>query len=120
LSIRTEFPEAGSDYQGGTSDGWEYRVVFTGNRLNDVYNMVRAFLEEEGYGDLPIPVNADELRCFKSSKNAQPGLFDLNGYIHNPIKILFLPARQRRITLGLYIYNIAAEGHLLRFHGVNK
>jgi hypothetical protein len=115
LSLKTAFPEAGSDYQGGTSDGWEYRVVFTGNRLTDVYAMVSAFLEEEGYGDMPIPSTAEELRCFKSPKS---GLFDLTGYVHNPIKILFLPAKSRRVTLGLYVYNEASEGHLLRFHGV--
>jgi hypothetical protein len=102
------------------SDGWEYRVVFTGNRLSDVYGMIRAFLEEEGYADVPIPANADELRLFKPSKRAQPSLFDLHGYVHNPVKILFLPTKQRRLTLGLYLYNEQTEGHLLRFHGVNK
>ena len=118
--IRTEFPEEGTQYQGGSSDGWEYRVVFTGNRLADVYGMVQTFLQEEGFGDIPVPIDAAELRHFKAPKSKQPGLFDMNGYVHNPVKILFLPPQGRRVVLGLYIYNQAVEGHLLRFHGVKR
>jgi hypothetical protein len=118
LPLRTDFPEAGSNYQGGTCDGWEYRVVFTGTRLSDVYAMVRAFLEEEGYGDLPVPANAHELKLFKKPRTHQPGLFEQPGYIHNPIKILFLPSQSRRFTLGLFVYHEQSEGHLVRFHGV--
>jgi hypothetical protein len=121
VTIRNEFPEEGSNVEGGICDGYEYRVVFAGSRLSDVYQMVRVFLEEQGYGDVPIPANSDEMRCFKTQKtNLQPGLFDLKGYIHNPIKILFLPSKPRRITLGLFLYNELAEGHLLRFHGVSR
>jgi hypothetical protein len=116
--ISAQFPEAGTSYEGGTSDGWEYRLIFTGNRLSDVYNMVLAFLQEEGFGALPVPKDAAELRHFKSPKGKQPSLFDLNGYVHNPIKVLFLPAQGRRVVLGLYIYNQEIEGHLLLFHGL--
>ena len=59
MPLREEFPEAGSDYMGGTSDGYEYQTIFAGSRLPASYDMVRQFLKEEGYGDLPIPKDAE-------------------------------------------------------------
>lgn len=118
--LRDEFPEAGSDYLGGSSDGWEYRTVFAGGSLDRSFEMVRQFLIDEGLGDIPIPASADELRLFRLPKNRQTFLFLENGYVHNPIKILFPPVGQRaRAALILCVYNPAIEGHLLRFHGRN-
>ncbi|MDX2133262.1 MAG: hypothetical protein SFV52_00645 [Saprospiraceae bacterium] len=116
--VRTAFPEAGSHYMGGESDGWEYRTVFAGSNLAYTYDMVKQFLAEEGYADVPIPADAAELRLFKRPRRRQLQLFEENGYVHNPLKILFPAGPSARHTLILCLYNEQAPGHLLRFHGV--
>lgn len=116
--MREQFPEAGSDYLGGVSDGWEYRTAFTGSKLSYVYEMVRQFLQEEGYGDVPLPETVAELKLFKKPRRAQLQLFSEKGYAHNPVKILFPTHPGQRNTLILCIYNEKEPGHLLRFHGV--
>lgn len=117
VPMREQFPEAGSDYLGGQSDGWEYRTVFTGSNLNYTYDMIRGFLREEGYGDVPLPETAEELRLFRRPRG-QVQLFAEQGYVHNPIKILFPKKPLQRGTLILCIYNEKAEKHLLRFHDI--
>ena len=121
MPLREAFPEAGEDYLGTTTDGWEYRTMFAGGTLERSFEMVRQFLEEEGFDDVPLPASADELRLFRLPKNRQTFLFLENGYVHNPIKILFPPVGKRaRAALVLCVYNQAVEHHLLRFHGVFK
>ncbi len=117
MAIRENFPEAGSTYLDGTSDGWEYRTLFSGSTLDYSYNMIKQFLIEEGYEDIPVPENVEELKRFKyPSQNGQIVLFAEQGYVHNPIKILFHPRRKKSNTLILCIYNEKAPMHLLRFH----
>ena len=119
MPLREDFPPAGSDYMGGESDGYEYRTVFAGSTLDHSYGMVRQFLDEEGYGDLPIPKNGEELLLFRiPTRNKQILMFEDNGYVHNPIKILFPPDRRKRTTLILCVYNELDPDHLLKFHGV--
>ncbi len=118
VPIREQFPPSGSDYLGGTSDGWEYRSVFAGSKLTNTYEMVKQFLREEGYGDVPLPETAEELRLFKRPRGRQLQLFGERGYVHNPVKILFPSGPRQRNALILCIYNEKAPGHLLRFHGV--
>ncbi|MEM6696859.1 MAG: hypothetical protein AAF599_00585 [Bacteroidota bacterium] len=119
MALREEFPPAGSDYLGGESDGWEYRTVFAGTKLEHTYEMVRQFLVEEGYEDVPLPRNAEELKLFRlHTRNKQILLFEDNGYVHNPIKILFPIDRRKKNTLILCLYNEAVDNHLLRFHRV--
>lgn len=118
VPMREQFPEAGTAYMGGSSNGWEYRSVFAGSRLSATYDMVRQFLQEEGYGDLPLPATADELKLFKKPRSGQFQLFGERGYIHNPIKILFPYPPAPRNALLLCIYNERAAQHLLHFHGV--
>lgn len=115
--IRVEFPSAGSNHLGGTSDGFRYRTIFGGANLAQSYKMLRQFLEEEGYGDLPLPKDEQELKLFKHppGKKAMK-LFEEYGYVHNPIKIFFHPHLRKEHTLILYIYNEKSDGHLLRFH----
>ncbi len=121
IPMREQFPPAGSNYMGGLSDGWEYRSVFAGTKLAYTYDMVKQFLREEGYGNVPIPATAEELRLFKRPRGRQLQLFSEDGYSHNPIRILFPPAGgQERNALILCLYNEQVEGHLLRFHGVLK
>ncbi len=120
VPMREQFPTADAAYLGGHSDGWEYRSVFAGSTLANSYAMVRQFLEEEGYADVPIPVSADELRLFRRPKARQLQLFGEHGYVHNPIKILFHSDPKKRNTLILCVYNEQVPGHLLRFHGLVK
>ncbi|HMN90001.1 MAG TPA: hypothetical protein PKD70_03620 [Saprospiraceae bacterium] len=117
--MREDFPPAGSDYLGGESDGYEYRTVFGGSNLADSYRMVQQFLEQEGYQDVPLPATVEELLLFRlPTRNRQILLFEDNGYVHNPVKILFPADRRKRSTLILCIYNEQEPQHLLKFHRV--
>lgn len=116
--IRYNFPAAGEKTGGGTSDGYCFRVIFAAGRLERTYEMVRTFLKEEGYGLLPLPKDADELRLFRQPPKLrhQLSLFGDNGYVHNPVKILFpVPAGQRG-ALVVELFNEADPNHLTRFH----
>jgi hypothetical protein len=119
MAIRTQFPTAGTEYLGGKSDGYEYRTSFAGSNLEATYEMVRQFLKEEGYGDLPLPRNAEELRLFRlPTRNRQILMFEDNGYVHNPIRILFPIDRRIQRKLHLHLYNEQDPDHLLKFHRV--
>lgn len=119
MALRENFPTAGSDYLGGESDGYEYRTIFAGSNLQASYEMVRQFLREEGYDDIPLPKNEEELKLFRlPTRNRQILMFEDNGYVHNPVKILFPMDRRRRSTLILCLYNEADPEHLLKFHRV--
>lgn len=118
VPLREQFPPAGASYQGVVSDGWEYRTAFAGSNLAYTYEMVKQFLKEEGYGDVPIPETAEDLRLFRRPRAPQLQMFQERGYVHNPIKILFPADRRQRNTLILCVYNEAAPRHLLRFHGL--
>lgn len=117
MPLRNEFPPAGEEYLGGESDGHVYRTVFAGGNLEQTYDMVRQFLHEEGYKDIPLPADVEELKHFRlTTRNRQVLLFEDNGYKHNPVKILFPVDRRKKRTLILEIYNENVPGHLLRFH----
>lgn len=119
MSMREEFPGENITYMDGESDGYEYRTVFAGSNLESSFGMIRAFLSEEGYGDVPLPRNAEELELFRlPTRNKQILLFEDNGYVHNPVKILFPTDRRKRSTLILCIYNETDPQHLLKFHRV--
>ncbi|MBK7872639.1 MAG: hypothetical protein IPJ74_19130 [Saprospiraceae bacterium] len=119
MPMRADFPTADSDYLGGECDGYEYRTVFAGSSLENSYRMIREFLKEEGYSDVPIPKDAEELLLFRlPTRNRQILLFEDNGYVHNPVKILFPMDRRKRTTLILCLYNENDPQHLLRFHRV--
>lgn len=119
-AIRYEFPAAGEEAKGGKSDGYCFRVTFAAGRLERTYDMVRAFLKEEGYGDLPLPRDAEELRLFRQPPKLrhQLSFFGDNGYVHNPVKILFPVPAGHRGALIVELYNEAAPDHLVRFHRV--
>ena len=121
MSLSESFPEKGSSYQGGKSDGWEYRIVFAGGTYDKSLHMISEFLKEEGFDGLPLPQNAKQLKLFRFQKHHQIPMFKEKGYIHNPIKILFPAAgTEKRGALILCVYNKNVEGHLLKFHGVEK
>ena len=115
--MRDEFPPANSDYLGGESDGYEYRTVFAGSNLDQSYEMIRQFLFDEGYKDVPLPRDGKELLMFRlSTRNKQILMFEENGYVHNPVKILFPTDGRNKKTLTLCIYNESDPDHLLKFH----
>jgi hypothetical protein len=118
-SLRRHFPGPEDDYEGGTSDGYEYRVQFSARTWEQCYELVRAFLQDKGYADVPIPRDATELLYFRHpTRNKQVLLFADEGYVHNPLKILFPRGGKPRFKqLELRLYNERVEGHLLRFHG---
>lgn len=120
MALRDNFPKAGEEYLGGASNGWEYKTSFTGTTLKDTYLMVQKFLEEEGYENIPIPKDVNELLLFKNPKSQmQLRLFNERGYFHNPIKIFFPNGKRKENTLVLCIYNEKHREHLVRFHGVS-
>ena len=51
-----------------------------------------------------------------ATKRDQILLFGDNGYVHNPIKILFDPNENRNRTLIVCLFNETIAGHLLKFH----
>lgn len=119
MALRASFPPCGSDYLGGYSDGYEYRTTFAGSSLKASYDMIRQFLQEEGYAEIPIPKDAEELLLFRlNTRNRQILLFEDNGYVHNPIKVLFPIDRRKRNTLTLHLYNEQDPQHLLKFHDI--
>ncbi|MEO1626187.1 MAG: hypothetical protein AAFV25_13615 [Bacteroidota bacterium] len=124
MALRDNFPEQGSNYMSGTSDGYEYRTTFGGSTLESSYEMLRQFLREEGYANVPVPETVEDLLMFNNPvKNRQIILFQNYGYVHNPIKIFFyegeVPKRRRKVkSLTLCIYDEAHPRHLTKFHEV--
>jgi len=119
MSLREDFPPAGSDYLDGESDGYEYRTLFAGASLGHSYAMVCAFLREEGYAEVPVPASVEDLLLFRlPTRNGQILLFEDNGYVHNPVKILFPNDGRKKNTLILCLYNEKDPQHLLKFHRV--
>lgn len=116
--IRYDFPTAGTEREGGISDGYCFRILFAAGRLERTYDMIRDFLVEQGYGQVPVPKDVAELRAFRLPPKLrhQLSLFGEDGYVHNPLKILFPPKGGKRGSLVLELYDEAAERHLLRFH----
>ncbi|MCP3929047.1 MAG: hypothetical protein GY705_08100 [Bacteroidetes bacterium] len=119
MALRKDFPPADSEYLDGESDGYEYRTIFAGSTLAHSYQMVCQFLKEEGYAEIPLPKDANELKLFRlPTRNKQILLFEDNGYAHNPIKILFPTDRRKKKILILCLYNEQDPKHLLKFHRV--
>ena len=117
MAIRHDFPPYGSEVLGGSSDGLVYTTTFQGTTLDDTLAMVRTFLTEEGYADVPLPGTAREMLAFlHPERGRHPHLFERPDYSHMPVRLL-LPSRDRlRRKLIVELYNEAAPDYLLRFH----
>lgn len=117
VTLRRNFPQAGEEFLGEPCDGYVYRTLFSGSSAESTLSMIRTFLYEQGYDEIPLPKCMEELMAFKlSTRNRQILMFDDNGYCHNPVKILFPSGTWNRKALILEVYNESAENHLLRFH----
>ncbi len=116
--LRYAFPPPGPVAEGGASDGYCFRIQFAAGRLERTYELIVAFLREQGYAQVPIPADANELRRFRLPPKLrhQLSLFGEDGYVHNPVKILFPKPAGSRGALVLELYDEAARGHLLKFH----
>ena len=117
MKLRDHFPPYGSEALGGHSDGLVYTTAFAGTSLDATLAMVRQFLDEEGYADVPIPRTGAEMLCFLHPEHGRhPHLFERPDYAHDPVRLV-LPARDRlRRKLIVELYNESAPEHLLRFH----
>jgi len=119
MALRNNFPKKGEEYLGVTTDGWEYTTSFTGSTIQDSFQMLQRFLNQEGYQDIPLPHSVEELLLFKNPPNQpQMMLFNEKGYFHNPIKIFFPNGKRKESDLILKVYNENIEGHLLQFHNI--
>ena len=120
MALRNNFPKKGEEYLGVTTDGWEYTTSFTGSTIQDSFQMLQRFLNQEGYQDVPLPNSIEELLLFKNPPNQpQMMLFNERGYFHNPIKIFFPNGKRKESDLILKIYNEKTEGHLMKFHNID-
>jgi len=122
MSIRSNFPSESEEILGGLSDGLVFSTIFAGTTYANSYQMILEFLKEEGFENLPVPKDFDELKMFRTKclKN-QLKLFDDIGYQHFPIKILFPELRKYpKKALLLKIYNEDIDDNLLRFFGLKK
>ncbi|MEM7575691.1 MAG: hypothetical protein AAF433_22500 [Bacteroidota bacterium] len=119
IQLRHNFPAADSNFEGGESDGYCFKLAFRSSNPVRNLEMIRAFLREQGYSEIPLPQSIQELRAFRLPRRQrrQLHLFGDDGYIHNPIKILFPPPGSAERGLRLEVYNEQAPNHLLRFHG---
>lgn len=117
MALRHEFPPYESEILGGTSNGLIYRTAFAGSSMEATLAMVRTFLYEEGYSDIPLPSNAEDmLRFLNPEPGRHPHLFEDPDYAHYPVRLI-LPRRDRlRKKLIVEFYNEAAPDSLLRFH----
>ena len=117
MAIRDDFPPYGSAVHGGESDGLVYRTAFRGSTLDATLAMVRTFLDEEGYGDVPLPRDAETMLAFlRPEEGRHPHLFERPDYAHDPVRIVLPPRDRLRRKLLVELYNEAAPDHLLRFH----
>lgn len=116
--VRHAFPPAGSVAEGGHCDGYCYRIEFAAGRYAATYALIVTFLREQGYANVPIPRDVEELKAFRLPRKLrhQLSLFGEDGYVHNPLKILFPKPAGRRGALILELYDESATDHLLRFH----
>jgi len=116
--IREVFPPDGSQYEGGLSDGFVYEIRFTGKNNASTYQLLKSFLNEEGFSDVVLPNKVEDLLLFKfPPPSAQLSIFDEVGYFHYPIKIFFDSKERITRTFILRIYNEKTENSLLRFFG---
>ncbi|MBK6606089.1 MAG: hypothetical protein IPO06_06295 [Leptospiraceae bacterium] len=101
--FRYNFPKEGVD----GFDGYTYTKIFGGDSLDEAYDKLKEFLENNGYADIPVPNDTDELYLLFGSDEEE-------SYKHNPISISFSPYNKTEIWLTLH--NEEFPNHLLMFH----
>ena len=117
MALRHNFPPYASRALGGESDGLRYRTTFAGSTMADTLEMVRAFLDEEGYGDVPIPAQAEDMLAFlRPAAGRPPSLFEEAEYAHYPVRLILPRTDRRRRQLRVELFNESAPDSLLRFH----
>jgi hypothetical protein len=105
MTFRDSFPEDGSRYKNGISDGWIYRADIYAGSDEELLSAVREFLDEAGYSDIPLPQTAERLW----SDYLNPDSFSGGAYIFHPV-IISLSA-YRVDALELRIFNESYPRH---------
>ena len=70
--LRYNFPPAGPVPEGGHSDGYCYRAPFAAGKLPATYELIRSFLKEEGYADVPPARGRGRVEAFPPAPEATP------------------------------------------------
>jgi len=117
MALRHDFPPYGSRVLGGESDGLIYRTTFAGSSIEASLDMVRTFLQEEGYADIPLPSTGDEMLAFlRPEAGRPPSLFEEPSYAHFPVRLVLPRSDRRRRRIRCELHNEGAPDSLLRFH----
>ena len=97
--IKNNFPKNMEEYKGGKSDGWCFRIDLWAETENKVIEMIKEFLNNEGYSDIPIP-KAERLwwDYLRPDSNGIEGSF-----IWYPIQIY--QNSYKKNAVSLFIYN---------------
>jgi len=121
--LRYFFPKKGEDSEyGRASDGMVVKLSFHKETIEAAYNELKAFLIAEGYEDIPIPKDADELSLFRDNES---------GYVtyeHKPVSISFSAYHETALDLVIIDENypnyilMEAEGsmQILKEHRIEQ
>lgn len=103
-SIRNNFPQSREE----GSDGYAFTRIFSGRTTIEAYEKLKIFLSENGYRDIPVPEDLDELYLMMGEDRLE------GKYKHNPIEISFFSYNTKQLLLT--IYDESYPNHLLLFH----
>jgi len=104
--IKNNFPAEMQQYRGGRSDGWLFLIDFWADTDEEVLKAVRAFLDEEGYSDIPLPPTAERLWWDYLRPNADE---KCRGFIWHPITIYQSAYKDHAVQL--HIFNVNYPDH---------
>ena len=96
-------------------DGWVYQTAFDGDTEEESFDNLRKFLQENGFGDIPMPQNARRL-WFDYLRPDDNGNFVR--FIWHPI--IISQSEYHKNGLVLSIYNEQIEDHLKLWEEVVK
>ena len=103
--IRNNFPKKEGHIEGGYSDGSRFQHDFIGETDEESLMMLRQFLDEQGFEDIPLPI-AERLwwDYFQPDSHGNLGCF-----VWHPI--IVAPSSYGNNGLALYIYNVESPEH---------
>ena len=93
-------------------DGWVCSFAFDGENEDESFSKLRSFLENEGFGDIPLPPSARRL-FWDYLKPDDDGNFGT--YVWHPIKIGIDWYQVNGLILG--IYNEDCPDHMALWEG---
>jgi hypothetical protein len=94
-------PSKNNLFNSNTSDGWHFQVGFRDKSDEKIFSQVRAFLDENGFSDIPLPKTAERLWWdYLNPKSFSKGI-----YVYHPIIISPSPYHVDAIILSIYNEN---------------